>query len=298
MAISASEVKRLRDETQAGMMDCKRALQEADGDFEKAKDLLRQRGIAKSAKRAERATGEGVLAIAVADDQTKAAVVELNCETDFVARNEDFRALAQQLAERALAHAAQSAEDLDAADELDNVVGRIGEAIRVGRVLTLEAQGPGIVASYLHTATYKKAALIELGTSSPLESVPEGLVTLGRELGMQIVSLQPSCVAKEDVPAELVERERNVLREAEDIKTKPPQIQDKIITGRLDKGFYQNVCLLEQPYVREQDLSVSQHVAATAKSLGLDQITVRRFERFVVGAGEAQADAAADDGEG
>lgn len=289
MAISANDVKTLRDATGAGMMDCKRALQEADGDFEAAKDILRQRGQAKGAKREGRATGEGTIAVATAADQTRAVVLELNCETDFVGRSEDFRNLAQQLANQALESGAQSGEDLDVTALLDEAVSRIGERIQIGRLVNWQAAQPGLVAVYLHTATNRIAVPLEIGLDQEAGEQRDEVLALGRDLAMQVAAMRPVCVDRSGVPEEAVERERNVLRQAQDMANKPPQIQDKIITGRLDK-FYGEVCLLEQEYTRESGKRVDAVVAEAAKRLGRT-ITIRRFERVEVGAGQqAEAD--------
>jgi elongation factor Ts len=283
MAVSAADVKALRDVTGAGMMDCKNALTEADGDMEKAKDILRQRGQAKGAKREGRATAEGTLAVAHTPDLQQVVVLELNCETDFVGRSDDFRALAQQLADQALVSDAHAADGLAADEMIDEAVSRIGERIVIGRVFNWKVTDAGVVVPYLHTATRKVAVLVELGLDKLADEAGENLWDIGREVGMQVASMRPLCVGREDVPADVVERERNVLRQADDMANKPPQIQDKIIEGRLSK-FYAEVCLLEQEYAREKGVSVRDYVKRAAKDAGVD-VTVRRFERIEVGVG-------------
>lgn len=280
MAITAAEVKALREATGAGMMECKKALQEADGDLEAAKDILRRRGQAKSAKREGRATGEGCVAVAVSDDHRAAALLELNCETDFVGRGDGFRALAQQLAEKALATGANSAEALGAEDALSDAVSQLGEALRIGQVVYCNAGEAGVVGAYLHTATHKVGVLVRIDAEG---GDPAAVAAVARDLGMQAAAMRPVCVDRDEVPAADLEREKENLRQAQDMANKPPQIQDKIIVGRLDKGFYQQVCLLDQIYARDGDKSVRQYVEAAGKELGA-KLTVRAFCRVEVGA--------------
>jgi len=279
MAISAAEVKALRDATGVGMMDCKRALEQAEGDVEKAKDLLRQQGLAKGDKRSGRTTADGAVAIVISADLAQAVVLELNCETDFVGRTDDFRALAQQLAQSALASGAQTPEDVDAADAINEAVSRLGEAIRVGRLIRWTAAAGSKLGSYLHTATHRVAVLVELGVEGSVAD--EAAADAAREVGMQVAAMQPICVAREDVPAERLDREKEVLRQAGDMANKPPQIQDKIIEGRLGK-FYAEVCLLEQPYAKDPDLKVQQYLEQAGKAAG-GKLCVKRFERIEVG---------------
>jgi len=281
MSISANDVKALRDVTGAGMMDCKRALTEAEGDLEKAKDILRQRGQAKGAKREGRTTGEGTLALAAPAGGAQALLLELNCETDFVGRSDDFKALAQALADQALAADAADAEALAVESQIDEAVSRIGEKIRVGRLANWRATAPGVVTCYLHTATGRVAVLVELGLDAPAGDKLAAVEEIGRELGMQVAAMKPVAVGREDVPAELVEREREVLRGAADMASKPPAIQEKMIDGRLGK-YFQEVCLLEQTYARDNTKTMKQYLAEAAKAAGV-AVTVRRFVRYEVG---------------
>lgn len=278
MAISAAEVKALREATGVGMMDCKRALEQAGGDVEAAKDLLRQQGLAKGDKRAGRTTGDGCVAIAISADGQQAVVLELNCETDFVGRTDDFRALAQTLADGALAGGASTPEEVGGEDAINEAVSRLGEAIRVGRLIRWTAADSGFLGSYLHTATHRVAVLVELGT----EGVgAEAASIAAKEIGMQVAAMQPICVDRADVPAERLEREKEVLRQAADMASKPPAIQDKIIEGRLGK-FYAEVCLVEQPYAKDPEQKVKQYLEAAGKAAG-GKLVVRRFERIEVG---------------
>ena len=279
MAVSAAEVKALRDLTGAGMMDCKRALQEADGDHEKAKDLLRQQGLAKGEKRAGRATAEGCIALAVTADGTKATALELNCETDFVGRTDDFRALATAAAAAALDSPADDMDGLGLGDQVNDAVSKLGEVIRAGRIVRWTAADGGRIGYYLHTATHRVAVLVELGVGDGADDAVVG--ETAKEIGMQVAAMQPLCIAREDVPAEKLDHEKELLLEAADMTNKPPQIQEKIIEGRLGK-FYGEVCLLEQEYAKDTDLTVQKFLDAQSKAAG-GTLTVRRFERLEVG---------------
>ncbi|MBI2302263.1 MAG: translation elongation factor Ts [Armatimonadetes bacterium] len=284
MAISATDVKALRDDTGAGMMECKRALEEANGDFEGAKDILRRRGQAKSLKREGRATGEGCLAVAMAPDASAAVALELNCETDFVARTEGFRALAGELAAAALAAGVTDADELQVGDQLNEAVSRLGEVLRVGQLTRWTAGEGGVLGSYLHTATWRVAVLVEIGVDGDAAGQAAALAEVGRELGMQVTAMQPQYVDRDEVPAEALEREKQYLLAAQDMANKPPQIQEKILAGRLEKGFYQQMCLVDQLYARDDEKTIGRYLAETGKRLG-SQLTVRRFVRLEVGRG-------------
>lgn len=285
MAITAKEVQALRELTGAGMMDCKRALTEAEGDLQAAKDILRQRGQAKGAKREGKATGEGTVVYAAKADGTQILLLELNCETDFVGKSDDFRALAQKLADKALAENVSDADAVGGDEWIDEAVSRLGEKIRVGRVVNWQIEQPGVAGVYVHTATGRVAVAVELGLAEPVGDKAEVALEICRELGMQATAMKPVCLDRAAVPAELVEHEREVLRGAADMAKKPPQIQDKIIDGRMSK-FYSEICLMEQTYARDNTKTMTQYVADTAKAAGL-VATVRRYERIEVGRGES-----------
>jgi len=278
MAVSAAEVKALRDLTGAGMMDCKRALQEAGGDVEKAKDLLRQQGLAKGEKRAGRATAEGCIAIALTDDAQSAVALELNCETDFVGRTDDFRALAADAAVAALTNQANDLEGLGLGDRVNEAVSKLGEVIRIGGVSRWAAAEGGQLGYYLHTATHRVAVLVELGVAGVAAEVA---AEVAKEIGMQVAAMQPLCVSRDQVPADKLDHEKEMLLQAADMANKPPQIQEKIIEGRLGK-YYSEVCLLEQEYAKDADKTVQKYLDEQAKAAG-GELTVRRFERLEVG---------------
>jgi elongation factor Ts len=276
MGISAGEVKELRERTGAGMMECKKALEETGGDMEAAIDLLRSKGAAKAAKRAGRAATEGTLASHV--ENGVGALVELNCETDFVARTDDFRALARQLAE----HVAKHATDLDGAaggeavedqplmsdgpavgDVVTEVAARTGERIVVHRVARFQAES-GRVGSYIHM-TGKIGVLVELGGAADEE--------LARDVAMHVAAARPLAVSGAEIPPEVVERERAVYREQVRQEGKPEAIQEKIVEGKLQK-FYKEQALIDQPFVKDPDRTIGQLVG---------EVGVRRFVRFELG---------------
>jgi elongation factor Ts len=276
MGISAAEVKELRERTGAGMLDCKKALEETGGDMEAAIDLLRSKGAAKAAKRAGRAASEGTLASHV--ENGVGALVELNCETDFVARTDDFRALARQLAE----HVAEHSTDLDGAaggeavldqplmsdgpsvgDVVTDVAAKTGERIVVHRVARFQAES-GRVGSYIHM-TGKIGVLVELGGAAD--------EALARDVAMHVAAARPLAVSGSEIPPEVVERERAVYQEQVRQEGKPENIQAKIVEGKLQK-FYKEQALMDQPFVKDPDRTVGQLVG---------EVGVRRFVRFELG---------------
>jgi elongation factor Ts len=266
---SAADVKKLRELTGAGMMDCKKALEESDGDFDKAVELLRVKGAAKAAKRgAEREASAGLVAT------SGGALVELNCETDFVAKGEDFVAVAQQIAEAADAAKAADAESLKAVSLGDKTVGEvveqlaitIGEKIELGRVAYFD--GPSV--AYMH----KRAADLPPAVGVLVEY--DGNAEAARTAAMQIAAMRPQYLTREDVPADIVAKEREIAEATSREEGKPEQAIAKITEGRLN-GFFKDVVLLEQPSVTENKKSVK----AVLDEAG---VTLTRFARFEVGA--------------
>jgi elongation factor Ts len=282
MAISAAAVKALRDRTGAGMMECKQALGDAEGDVDRAIEVLRERGLAKGAKRAGRATSEGTIALAFGD--AGASIVELGCETDFVAKTDDFQALAGQLAEAALAHPdTESPEGLLARDGLDRQVqaasGKLGENVVLKRCARLSAGGAGLAGGYLH-AGGKLGVIVALETAASGGGGPE---RLAKDIAMHVAAHDPSPVAidRDGVPKDLVEKESEILRRQAEQEGKPPAVTEKIVQGRLKK-FYGEVCLLEQAFVKNPDQSISQLLEDAAKELG-QAVRVGGFVRFKLG---------------
>jgi elongation factor Ts len=272
--ISAADVGKLREMTNAGLMDCKKALQEANGDFDLAVDILRKKGVASAGKKAGREAREGVIAQFVQPGARLGILVEINCETDFVARNETFKAFCDETARKL---AANPSADLEA----DRVaaVAKIGENIKISRHHRLEVSGNGMIAAYIHTGA-KLGVLVEVGAGKETTVASDDFKQLVRDITLQIASANPAVVARDQVQPDLLAKEREIA--AEQVKNKPPQAIAKIVEGKLEK-FYQTHCLVDQGFVkRNSEVSVKEHVATIAKQLG-DEITLRRFVRFQVG---------------
>jgi len=277
--ISAAAVKDLRERTGAGMMDCKKALSEAAGDLERAVTLLRERGLAKAAKREGRVTAEGTVAMALAGGT--GALVELGCETDFVARTDDFQQLAGELARAAADDAGLAgAEALAGArgDAIRTLAGKLGENVVVKRVARLSEPG-GLVGGYVH-AGGKLGVLVALRTMARGERVE----ALTKDLAMHVAAADPSPLAvdRAGVPAEIVAREREVFAKQAAQTGKPANVIEKIVEGRVNK-YYAEVCLLEQAFVKDPDQSVGGLLAQAAKELGA-AVAVVGFARFRLGA--------------
>jgi elongation factor Ts len=272
--ISATLVAQLRGMTGAGMMDCKKALTEAKGDVQGAVDVLRKKGMATAATKAMREAKDGVIVQYIQPGARVGVLAEINCETDFVAKNDGFRAFADQAA-RALA--ADPKADLEAARAAQ--VAQVGENIKIARFERLEVSGNGAVAAYIHHGA-KVGVLVEVGAGQEATVAKEEFKQLVRDITLQIAAGSPSSVAREDLKPEVVAKEREIA--AEQVKNKPPQVVDKIVQGKLEK-FYQTVCLLEQGYVKQNsEITVKEHVANVSKQVG-DVLTIRRFVRFQVG---------------
>ncbi len=271
--ITAALVAKLREMTGAGLMDCKKALLESDGDVEKAGEWLRKKGVAGAAKKAGRDAKDGVIAQHIKPGAKVGVLVEINCETDFVAKNESFRAFCDEIAKKI---AENPGVDLEA-DRIA-AVQRIGENIKISRNHRLEVSGNGAVAAYIHTGA-KVGVLVEVGANNEATVANEEFKQLVRDITLQIAAANPTVVSRDQVDAGLVAKEKEIA--AEQVKNKPPQAIAKIVEGKLDK-FYQTICLVEQGFVKNGELTVKDHVAQVGKKLG-DEITVRRFVRFQVG---------------
>jgi elongation factor Ts len=277
--ISAADVGKLRESTGAGLMDCKKALTEAGGNFDAAVDILRKKGIASAGKKAGRDAKEGVIAHHVQADGKLGLLVEINCETDFVARNESFGAFCKDIAKKL---AENPSVDLEA--ERIAAVAKIGENIKISRHSRMEVAGNGLVAAYIHTGG-KVGVLVEVGAGKPETVASEDFKQLVRDVTLQIAASSPISVSREFVPADLVAKEREIAAASDRLKGKPAQAMEKILQGVIEK-YYQTVCLVDQGFVKNPEITVKQHVDTVAKKLG-DEITVRRFVRLKVGEAEA-----------
>lgn len=272
-AVTAAMVKELRERTGLGMMECKKALVEADGDLERAIEDLRKSGQAKAAKKAGRTAAEGTIAIAVSDDNRSAVMVEVNSETDFVARDDNFLAFADKVAKAALAAGEADAakiaelktEDGATVEEARQaLVQKIGENIQVRRAAVLSAEG--LVGSYVHG-----------GRIGVLVALKGGSAELGKDVAMHVAAVAPMVVRGEDVPADVLEKEKEIIRAQPDMAGKPAEIVEKMLGGRISK-FLKEVSLLDQPFVKDPNTTVGQLVKAAGAE-------VESFVRLVVGEG-------------
>jgi elongation factor Ts len=295
MAITASMVKDLRDKTGAGFMECKAALGESGGDMDAAVDILRKRGLKVAEKKAGRAAADGLVAVWISPDKRTGALVELNCETDFVARTEKFVALIKGLVELVGADAGaadpaallqKSMGGVTVAEKIKELIGSLGENVILRRAarLAIPADAQGAVVSYLHGAG-KIGVLVELRASSAEAAGSEALAQVARELALQVCSAEPAFVTREQVPAEALEHEREILRAQPDVQSKPAAIQDKIIQGRLEK-YYAERCLLDQPFIRDPEgkQKVKDLLKGAEKTAG-GSISVAAFARLRLGEG-------------
>jgi len=272
--INAALVAKLRGMTSAGMMECKKALTEAKGDLNMAVDILRKAGTVTAGKIAAREAREGVIAQYIAPGGRIGLLVEVNCQTDFVARNELFRAFADEVAQRL---AADPQANLEA--EREAAVAKIRENIKIPRHARMEVAGNGMVAAYIHTGA-KVGVLVEVGAGKEETVAKDDFKQLVKDITLQIAAGHPYAVSREQVPADVIAKEKEIA--AEQFKNKPPQAIAKIVEGKLEK-FYQTYCLVDQGFVKQNsEISVKEHVAAVAKQLG-DEITIRRFVRFQIG---------------
>jgi len=272
--ITAADVGKLREMTNAGLMDCKKALTEANGNFDSAVDLLRKRGVASAAKKAGREANEGIITQFIQPGSRVGILLEVNCETDFVARNENFRAFCDEVARKL---AANPKADLEA-DRVAQVA-KIGENIRIPRFHRMEVSGNGMVAAYIHTGA-KVGVLVEVGAAKEATVASEEFKQLVRDITLQIAAGHPYAVSRDQVDPEVLTKEREIA--AEQVKNKPPQAVAKIVEGKLEK-FYQTYCLLDQGFVkRNSEVTLKEHVGSIEKQLG-DKIEIRRFVRFQIG---------------
>ncbi len=269
--ISAAEVKALRDKTGAGMMECKRALVEVEGDSERAIRLLRERGIAKASKRVGRATSEGRITVSVSPDARVAALVELNCETDFVAKTDDYVELCQQSADLARDQAPLDVEELRKGmdERITAAISKLGENIQLRRFERLAAVSDGVVASYVH-AGGKIGALVRVEADDPSD---EAVKSLAHNVCMHVAAVNPSSVSRDDMAADLVAEERRVLTVQAEQEGKPAKIVEKMVEGRLSK-FFKEVVLLEQQLVMDPDTTV----AKAAQKAGAQITGFRRLQ--------------------
>lgn len=286
--ITASLVKELREKTGVAMMECKNALKETEGDIDAAIKILRERGEAKAEKKASRDANEGIIVAALDESGKSGVLVEINCETDFVAKNENFQAFVGEVAATVLA---SDVTDLEAAKLLpkgDETLGgfiktkvlEMGENLQFRRFERLTLNGEGGVASYIHLGG-KVGVLIEVSSGKAETASTDAFKDLVKDLTLHIAATSPAGLKREDIPAELVDSEKNIFRKQMEGAGKPAEILEKIIEGKLGK-FYSERCLLEQGFVKEPDTPIKNLLEAKGKELS-DTITVNNFLRFGLG---------------
>ncbi|MBE7501590.1 MAG: translation elongation factor Ts [Verrucomicrobiales bacterium] len=274
--VTTAMIAKLREMTNAGMMDCKKALVETQGNLDAAVDLLRKRGVATAAHKSARDAREGAIAQCLVPGARAGVLVEVNCETDFVAKNELFRAFADQVARTLLEQPGADLETLRT-----DAVSRIRENIKIARHQRFEVQGHGLVAAYIHTGA-KVGVLVEVGSGQEATAAHPDFKQVVKDITLQIAAASPLAVTREQLDPAAIARERDVVANSDLMKNKPAPALAKIVEGRLEK-YFQTVCLLDQGFVkRNSEITVRDHVAGVAKQLG-DEITVRRFVRFQVG---------------
>jgi elongation factor Ts len=263
-AIAASLVKELRDQTGAGMMECKRALEATNGDLEAARTLLREKGLASAAKRAGRETSEGKVGYRVADDARRGTMVAVGCETEPVSNNEEFLAFAKKVLEAVEASGPGAESQLE--DERVELVAKLGENIAVAGAARFEAVDGGVVSAYAHPPANKLGALVQVRGGSP---------ETARKIAMHVVASAPQWISRDDVPEEVVKTERDIYLNSDLVKDKPEQAREKIVEGMLAKRFFAAQVLADQPWIHDGDKTVAQ-------ALGDEGAEVLEFERFSV----------------
>ena len=267
--ITAKQVAELRAKTGAGLIDCKRALTESGGDFESAIDILRKKGVATAAKKAGREADEGIISQCLSRDGRSGILVEVNCETDFVAKNEEFQAFADEVAALLLNDPNADLEEMRASQ-----VAKTGENIQIARNQLLSVENHGVVQSYVHTGA-KVAVLLSLACDSEDQAANEETKLLAKDLCMHVAATNPLCVSREGMAPDLIAKEKEIA-EAQ-TEGKPPQAVEKIIAGKLDK-FYATNCLLEQSFVKNPDQTIDELIQAHGSGL-----SVSSFARFQIG---------------
>lgn len=292
MAITADMVKKLREQTGAGMMDCKKALTETNGDFEKAVTLLREKGIAVAAKRESRSASEGLIGSYISDDMKVGALLEFNCETTFVAKTDEFADMAKMLA-------AQVAKDRCACinclleapyiedsnntvrDTIAEIMGKIGEKMAVARFVYLALdETPGIIGSYVHMGD-QIGVLVELHTQTEAAVSNDEVKNLAKDIAMHIAWTNPDYMRREDISEDDLAKEREIHRQWAIKEGKPEKVIDRIVEGRMN-DFFSKVCLLEQAFIKDEEYKIHDLVANAAKAAG-ETISIARFVRYRVG---------------
>jgi elongation factor Ts len=279
MAITAAQVNELRQKTGAGMMDCKKALTEADGDIQKAIEILRKKGASVASKRAEKTAGEGLILTKVSDNKKEGSIVEVNCETDFVANSEDFKTFAGIILNSVFTQKPSNVQELMNDPELQNktndVMGKVGEKIEVSRFKNEKAPD-GLIVDYIHPGS-KLGVLVKFDNVNDINGIAE----LGKDVAMQVAAMNPICVYREEVPKETISKELEIYKEVAKKEGKPDQILDKIAQGKLNK-FYQENCLIEQAYIKDNSKTIGDLIKEF-NSQNNSNLKISLFHRFHLG---------------
>ncbi len=293
MAITAAEINELRKSTGAGMLDCKKALEENQGDFEKAIDYLRTKGLAAAAKKSGRAATEGMVAAFLSDDQKSGVLVEINSETDFVAKNDKFQSFVSDIGRHILLLSPPDCATMlsqpycndsskTVQEYLSESISVIGENIQIRRFVRFNVAGNGMVGSYIH-AGGKIGVLVQAETPPVTEANADVLKCFVKDIAMHAAAAAPRYVSRDQVPSDVVEREKDIYRAKAKESGKPDAIIGKITDGQINK-FYADICLNEQVYVKDTDKSITQVMKEAGKAAGGD-LSVCCFERYVLGEG-------------
>jgi elongation factor Ts len=298
--ITAQLVKQLREKTAAGMMECKTALVEAKGDLAEAEVVLRKRGMASAAKKSSRSTKQGLIGVQIAEDGKAGALVEVNCESDFVARTDEFQQMVANIGRQVVAESPASVEVLKAAvytadptftveTLLKAKIAKVGENMNIPRFARRKATG--ILGSYVHPGS-QLAVLVDLTSGKSETAKSDAFKELLHDIAMQVAAADPRFVRRGEVTDEFLKQEREIQRARALAEGKPEKIVDKVVEGRMSK-YYEEVCLLDQPFIKDNAVSISQYLAAKGKELG-DTLDVAAFVRFKVGETATSGEPAAE----
>ncbi len=281
MTVTAQQVNELRQKTGSGMMDCKKALIEAEGDMQKAIEILRKKGQAVASKRAEKTAGEGLVLTRIADDKKSGIIIEVNCETDFVANSEDFVKFANMAADKSAELMPASSDELleknsDIKNTLNDVMGKVGEKIEISR-LAAEKTDNGAIVDYIHPGS-KLGVMVVFDNAA---DHADALAGLGKDIAMQVAAMRPLCVYREEVPKDLIEKEVEIYKEVARKEGKPEQILEKIAQGKMNK-YYQENCLFEQAYIKDNSKSVGD-LLKEFNSKNNSDVKIDHFRRYHLG---------------
>jgi elongation factor Ts len=277
MAITTSMIKELRDATSMGINDCKKALEQTGGDFDAAAKILREKGAAIATKRASKEANEGMIASIISSDARQGGLIEVNCETDFVTRNEAFQAFVEELRQRALDfETGKMAEGVK--EDVEAIMASTGEKIMFRRNVTWTVEGTGAITSYIHMGG-KVGVLVEVGCENAETVSKPVFQELSKDLTLHVAAAAPQYLTRDEVPAETVEEEKDIARKQ--LEGKPANIIDNILVGKINK-FYSQICFIEQGFVKDDKISITDLLAQKGKELG-DTLTVKRYVRYQLG---------------